>query len=1538
MIDDKFIDNVDIDDYEVLTPDGWKDFDGIYKTKPFQIYEIQFTNTNSIKCADMHIFMSGNNKIFAKDLCIGSSIDGKNGELFISNIIIHDEFENMYDLSNVDDSLYYTNGIVSHNTTTISAYVLWYAIFNDDKTIGIVSNKQVSAIDIMNRIKRVYQELPTWMKPGITEWSKTFITFENGTRIMVSATSEDAFRGRTLNLLCLGGENTVTVRDKTTGEIKEISLDELHNELKKIMDYVENTKYEILTPYGWCNFKGINKKGQDKLFTIKSGEDVVTATTNHTFYVEGEKKKVCDLIPDVDKIDGCSTPVSGITYDRTDDVFDVINVDNEKNMFLVNRCHHTKNCMDEYAFVPKFVADAFWAANYPTISASTDAKIIIVSCVIGKTYIYTKRGIRQLNDFINTEKEVPYFVDNYSILGKTKMNNGSLIVNSGKVDTKIITTTTSSIEGSLNHKLFACKDGKYGWYKISELDKGDFVSIQYGMNIWGNDDKIDFISEDYETTYNNKKYVRKFQKNKCMSVDTITPDLAYLFGLYIAEGNAYEHGVTITCGDDISNILDKLNLNYYLNKDGLHYNISNTSLSNLLQHIGFNIKLHAKNKEIPLKLMSMSKENTCAMISGIFDGDGYSRSDRGTIGISLSSKKLIEQIKMILLNIGCLSNYFEGVTQPTKRVRVSSNYYKLELDRTSSMTFYDEIGFRFTRKQNNKCKLGICEQEKVDIIPFANTYITPYTKEIKKYMPSINRKRDVNHLSRRLMLRIKDILQKIPKEEKFNYILENCVSKNIKWERIKSIGISQNEVYDFSLDNIDNDDWCHSVIYNGYIGHQTPHGMFNSFHTLYSNAERNENNFKHFKSTWKDVPGRDAVWAENQRKNLGNKKFAQEYAVEFLGSTNTVISPDVMEYLFSMYNEPILTEMNDKFRIYEKPLKDAKYVVGCLPPNENVLTVNGLKNIIDITPSDILYDNNGNETKIKNIQVYKDFEGDVYDIETYGSVRKTKFTGEHPLYASHQPIKMKRMKNHPTHGMNRYRDFNFQYIKTEDVNINDWICFPNMYNKIISNNELDKKWDKYNTITRTDFQIKDNPLTDKDFWWFIGIWLGDGWIQSRNDSYGIYTCHDAKKEYHFAEKIKNIIEKYDRCVSIRKRDDSSTISTRFNSKQIHHFLQDTFGQYSHEKYISEWVKYIPTEYKLELIRGYIDSDGCVLYRNKQCSVSIVSTSLYLMEDIQDILYSLGHISSIGLLRKKGIGNVCGRTCNIKETYQLKLHNYDSVNLLNELNYKDFDITKIKIIRNRNKRYCYFNDDKTQIYIRIKNITKSRYNGDVYNFETESHTFLCRNLVTHNCDTAKGTGENDSVIQVLKFVSMKPIIFEQVAVYQDDFTDVYSFADIINRVSIYYNGAFIMVENNAEGAAVVNKLWWDIETENLINTGNKAANLGIRATKNTKPKAVLLMKKLIEDECLIINDKETVEQLSSFIEQNGKFFGKDLKDDLVSALYWAVYVTQMDIFDETLELKSSFTSDNEEEIWGVMADLEDPNIDNSFKWLDDILIS
>jgi hypothetical protein len=109
--------------------------------------------------------------------------------------------------------------IPTHNTTCSCIYLLWLSIFHKDKTIAILANKQRTAISIIDDIKKAYEMLPVWLKPGLEEYNTLNIAFENGTKIFASATTEDAIRGETVSLLfCLGGENTVNIKNKITGE------------------------------------------------------------------------------------------------------------------------------------------------------------------------------------------------------------------------------------------------------------------------------------------------------------------------------------------------------------------------------------------------------------------------------------------------------------------------------------------------------------------------------------------------------------------------------------------------------------------------------------------------------------------------------------------------------------------------------------------------------------------------------------------------------------------------------------------------------------------------------------------------------------------------------------------------------------------------------------------------------------------------------------------------------------------------------------------------------------------------------------------------------------------------------------------------------------------------------------------------------------------------------------------------------------------------------------------------------------------------
>lgn len=88
-------------------------------------------------------------------------------------------------------------------TETVTAYLLWFAIFNFDKTILVVSNKATNAKEIISKIQYAYEELPDFLKPGIDEnsWNKSECAFDNKSRIISQATTKESGRGLPISLL-----------------------------------------------------------------------------------------------------------------------------------------------------------------------------------------------------------------------------------------------------------------------------------------------------------------------------------------------------------------------------------------------------------------------------------------------------------------------------------------------------------------------------------------------------------------------------------------------------------------------------------------------------------------------------------------------------------------------------------------------------------------------------------------------------------------------------------------------------------------------------------------------------------------------------------------------------------------------------------------------------------------------------------------------------------------------------------------------------------------------------------------------------------------------------------------------------------------------------------------------------------------------------------------------------------------------------------------------------------------------------------------
>lgn len=384
--------------------------------------------------------------------------------------------------------------------------------------------------------------------------------------------------------------------------------------------------------------------------------------------------------------------------------------------------------------------------------------------------------------------------------------------------------------------------------------------------------------------------------------------------------------------------------------------------------------------------------------------------------------------------------------------------------------------------------------------------------------------------------------------------------------------------------------------------------------------------------------------------------------------------------------------------IWEYPVKDPPhglYIGGCLTPGEKVYTQRGLVNVEDVTLDDKLLNKNGKFVEINNLQRYEKKDESIFKVKPYGSFRTTTFTGEHPIWV-----------------------YDKGFVKAKDLKEEDWLEIPNRY---INNNyvDIDEKLSK--------------------LYYFYGLWLGDGFCNKNGNSYDIYLSigKDEEDLAQFYDSL--ILELFDRkCIRVHKDKEQTR---RFTNKDLFLKLKSTFGSNAYNKRIPEFIKQLPNAYKRSFIQGYLDSDGSVFYDNGKVRVNFTSVNLQLLEDVQDMLFGMKIANSIVIHQKECINRQC---IHSEQSYRINISRADQYQLQNT---PVFESRKIKLLKqakisSTSKMKIKFINDKdagNKVLLKVEKIEESSYTGIVYNFECETHTFMCRNILTHNCDPLNISG-------------------------------------------------------------------------------------------------------------------------------------------------------------------------------------------------------
>ena len=91
----------------------------------------------------------------------------------------------------------------SGKSTVVTAYLLWYVLFNDNVNVAILANKAATAREMLQRLQLSYENLPNWMQQGVVNWNRGSLELENGSKIMAASTSASAVRGMSFNIIFL---------------------------------------------------------------------------------------------------------------------------------------------------------------------------------------------------------------------------------------------------------------------------------------------------------------------------------------------------------------------------------------------------------------------------------------------------------------------------------------------------------------------------------------------------------------------------------------------------------------------------------------------------------------------------------------------------------------------------------------------------------------------------------------------------------------------------------------------------------------------------------------------------------------------------------------------------------------------------------------------------------------------------------------------------------------------------------------------------------------------------------------------------------------------------------------------------------------------------------------------------------------------------------------------------------------------------------------------------------------------------------------
>ena len=197
--------------------------------------------------------------------------------------------------------------------------------------------------------------------------------------------------------------------------------------------------------------------------------------------------------------------------------------------------------------------------------------------------------------------------------------------------------------------------------------------------------------------------------------------------------------------------------------------------------------------------------------------------------------------------------------------------------------------------------------------------------------------------------------------------------------------------------------------------------------------------------------------------------------------------------------------------------------------------------------------------------------------------------------------------------------------------------------------------------------------------------------------------------------------------------------------------------------------------------------------------------------------------------------------------------------------------------------------------------------EMYHKPEEGHIYcMC-------VDTSRGVGLDYNAFTIVDITEMP---YKIVAKYKNNQIAPMLFPNVIYPVAEKYNKAYVLVEINDIGGQVADLLHQDLEYDNLIMVsvrgrkgqcidggfGRGKTQFGVRTTTKVKHVGCSMLKSMIEEDKLIVQQLDIIDELCSFVKKGDSYKAETgANDDLVMTLVIFAWLSTQTYFKDLTNL-------------------------------------